>query len=229
MGAAKSASVLRQLSGSSRAMNKRLAIFQHNPVRRGDNRDFTAPARVSLAAFPIGSCRDAFQSVAISSDVDEILSGNSHDHTFLTSSCLAEELFKKAADLAPGDPQWPDQLGQLYSRQSQKDAAAKALAACEKAQAAEHEDIFKFYRLDKLAKAAFKAEEIEKASRYANESLTAAARFPKDWNHGNAIHHGNNVLGRIALKQGDLKLAAELLLKAGKTPGSPSSTHSVPT
>jgi hypothetical protein len=55
MGAAKSASVLRQLSGSSRAMNKRLAIFQHNPVRRGDTRDFTAPARVSLAAFPIGS------------------------------------------------------------------------------------------------------------------------------------------------------------------------------
>ena len=33
--------------------------------------------------------------------------------TILTSSCLAEELFKKAADLAPGDPQWSDQLGQF--------------------------------------------------------------------------------------------------------------------
>ena len=116
---------------------------------------------------------------------------------------------------------WPDQLGLLYSLQSEADSAAKALAAFEKAQAAEHEDVFKFYRLDKLAKAAFKAGEVEKAAGYAGESLKAAARFPKDWNYGNAIHHGNNVLGRIALKQGDLKLAAEYLLKAGATSGSP--------
>lgn len=149
------------------------------------------------------------------------LLGNAAKFVLFSDADLAEELFKKAANLAPGDPQWPDQLGLLYSLQSQKDAAAKALAAYEKAQAAEHEDIFRFYRLDKLAKAAFKAGEIEKASLYANELLTAAARFPKDWNYGNAIHHGNNVLGRIALRQGDRKLAAELLLKAGRTPGSP--------
>ena len=46
---------------------------------------------------------------------------------------------------------WPDQLGQLYSLESEADFAAKALVALEKAQAAEQEDVFKFYRLDKLA------------------------------------------------------------------------------
>lgn len=147
--------------------------------------------------------------------------GSAAKFVVFSDKALAEELLKKAANLEPGDPQWPDQLGQLYSLQSGPDSAVHALAAFEKAQAAEPEDIFKFYRLDKLAKAALKAGEVEKAAGYANESLKAAARFPKDWNHGNAIHHGNNVLGRIALKQGDLKLAADYLLKAGTTPGSP--------
>ena len=147
--------------------------------------------------------------------------GNAAKFLILSDNKLAEEWLKKAANLAPNDPQWPDQLGQLYSLRSEADSAAKALVAFEKAQAAEQEDVFKFYRLDKLAKAAFKAGEFEKASLYANELLKAAARFPKDWNYGNAIHHGNNVLGQIALKQGDLKLASEFLLKAGATSGSP--------
>ena len=46
---------------------------------------------------------------------------------------------------------WPDQIGQLYSLESEADSAAKALVALEKAQAAEQEDVFKFYWLDKLA------------------------------------------------------------------------------
>ncbi len=124
--------------------------------------------------------------------------GNAAIFVLFADTALAEELFKKAANLAPGDSQWTDQLGLLYSLQSVADAAAKALAAFEKAHAADHEEILKFYRLDKLAKAAFKAGELEKAARYADESLKVAARFPKDWNYGNAIHHANNVLGRIA-------------------------------
>jgi hypothetical protein len=39
--------------------------------------------------------------------------------------------------------------------------------------------------------------------------------------YGNAIHDGNSVLGRAALKQGDIKKAARYLLDAGKTQGSP--------
>ena len=43
----------------------------------------------------------------------------------------------------------------------------------------------------------------------------------RDWNHGNKIHHGNNLLGRIALAAGDVEEAKKRLIMAAKTPGSP--------
>jgi tetratricopeptide (TPR) repeat protein len=99
--------------------------------------------------------------------------------------------------------------------------AAKSLEEYEKAQSTDTSELSRFHRLDALAKSAFAAREINKASQYANELLEAAQKYPKDWNYGNAIHHGNNVLGCVALKQGDVKQADEYLLKAGQTPGSP--------
>lgn len=150
-----------------------------------------------------------------------IILGHAAQFVLLDDPKLAEELLKQAQKVEPANAQWSDKLGQLYSLQTGKDTAAKSLAEYEKAQAADPSEMSRFYRLDALAKSAFKAGEIEKASRYANDLLKAAAQFPKDWNHGNAIHHGNNVLGLIALKQGDIKQASEYLLSAGKTPGSP--------
>jgi tetratricopeptide (TPR) repeat protein len=134
---------------------------------------------------------------------------------------LAEGFLKRAQKVEPDSPEWSDDLGHLYSMADDKESALKSLAEYEKAQASDHKEMSRFYRLDSLAKAAIKAEDLEKATRYAKESLEGAERFPKDWNHGNALHHGNNVLGLVALKQGDFKLAAEHLMKAGKTPGSP--------
>lgn len=134
---------------------------------------------------------------------------------------LAEGFLKRAQKAEPDNPTWSDNLGHLYSMADDKESALKSLAEYEKAQASDREKISRFYRLDNLAKAAVKAEDLEKATRYAKESLDGAEGFPKDWNYGNAIHHGNNVLGLVALKQGNAKLAAEHLLKAGKTPGSP--------
>ena len=115
----------------------------------------------------------------------------------------------------------PIKLCQLYMLEGGKDPAAKALVEFERAQADDTSDNSKFARLDSLAKSAFEAEDLKKAAQYANELLETAQKYPKDWNYGNAIHHGNNVLGRIALKQGDTKQAGEYLLKAGQTPGSP--------
>ena len=53
------------------------------------------------------------------------------------------------------------------------------------------------------------------------ELLTLADAYRDDWYYGNAVHHGNLLLGRIALAQGDTTLAKVKLLAAGATPGSP--------
>lgn len=147
--------------------------------------------------------------------------GNAASFFLQSDPEIAEDLLKKAAALEPTNPKWPDQLGQLYSFSDGKDAAAKAFAEYEKAQSMDKDAMTRTYRLDTLTKAAFSAGALDKASEYAIEALEQSQKKAKDWNTGNAIHHANNTLGRIALKKGDQKLAGEYLLKAGATPGSP--------
>lgn len=62
---------------------------------------------------------------------------------------------------------------------------------------------------------------IETARRYADELLRLAGDYKNDWNYGNAIHKGNLILGRIALREGDMNAARQYLRNAGNTPGSP--------
>jgi tetratricopeptide (TPR) repeat protein len=133
----------------------------------------------------------------------------------------AKDLLKQAQSLEPKNPEWSDQLGHWYSRGGDKEGAAKALAEFERAQANDTSDLSKFSRLDYLAKSAFDAQEFEKASQYAEALLKTGEDNSKNWNFGNAVNHGNIILGRIALKKGDTKKADEYLLKAGQTPGSP--------
>ena len=78
-----------------------------------------------------------------------------------------------------------------------------------------------FYKLVDLAKAAFSSGDDSAARSLAEELLSTAEQFRKDWNYGNAIHHGNVILGRLALKKGNLIEAKDHLKKAGGTPGSP--------
>ena len=73
--------------------------------------------------------------------------------------------------------------------------------------------------LPALAKAAVNTGDLPKASLYANQLLNLAAQNPK--NNGDAIHDGNMVLGRVALAQNKALAAAEYLLAAGRTSGSP--------
>jgi hypothetical protein len=79
----------------------------------------------------------------------------------------------------------------------------------------------RFYALGEAAKQSFNAGKTEDAKKYSNELLAMAPEYPKDWNYGNAIHDANMVLGRIAVKEGRIDDAKELLISAGKTPGSP--------
>ena len=75
--------------------------------------------------------------------------------------------------------------------------------------------------LARLARTALAAGDFEKAANYANEALTES-KHGVFWWTGDAIHQGNIVLGRLALRGGDVEEARRYLLLAGKTPGSTS-------
>jgi hypothetical protein len=72
--------------------------------------------------------------------------------------------------------------------------------------------------LSDLAKTAFEAGLIDEAKKYAEKMLDDDAA---GWNRGNRMHHGNLILGRIALTKDDVEEAKSRLLLAGKTTGSP--------
>ena len=91
---------------------------------------------------------------------------------------------------------WPDQLGQLYSLESEADSAAKALVALEKAQAAEQEDVSKFYRLDKLA-----AEYLLKAG--------ATSGSPQLDSFGPNMSLAKDLLGKDQRESGDMSCAVQ--------------------
>lgn len=62
---------------------------------------------------------------------------------------------------------------------------------------------------------------LDVATSYARELLTLAEKHRNDWNYGNAVHKGNLILGRVALRRSERAKAKEYLLAAGRTPGSP--------
>ncbi len=79
----------------------------------------------------------------------------------------------------------------------------------------------RFYALADASLRSYEVGKIDEAKTYANELLKLAASFKSNWNYGNAVHKGNIVLGRIALKNDDIEQAKEYLHRAGDTPGSP--------
>jgi hypothetical protein len=75
--------------------------------------------------------------------------------------------------------------------------------------------------LPRMARAAFAAGEWARAEGLANEGLEAA-KHGVFWWTGDAVHQGNIILGRLALRESKLEAAKLYLLAAGKTPGSSS-------
>ena len=153
--------------------------------------------------------------------------GNAANFFLLADREQAENLLKKAQELEPDNPQWPERLGHLYgfgpitrSGGSNAEAAKKSLRAYERALALTTPNR-RYYLLEEISKMALLCDELKKAEIYAVELLDASAEAAQNWNYGNAVHHGNLTLGHVALLRGDLGKAESFLLKAGKTPGSP--------
>ena len=79
----------------------------------------------------------------------------------------------------------------------------------------------RFYALGEAAKQSFNHGYLDDARRLANELLEVAQRNKNDWCFGNAIHDGNMILGRIALRHNRIDESKACLLEAANTPGSP--------
>ena len=110
---------------------------------------------------------------------------------------------------------------QLEARQGSPEAiqqaAEKALEIYENAYEIANK-IGRDHLLEELAKAAFDANQIEKAREYAEVMLKITHRGTA---FGTRIHHGNLILGRIALREGNVEEAKNRLIAAATTPGAP--------
>lgn len=141
---------------------------------------------------------------------------------------LAEKLLLRAQSLAPGNEYWSQELGDMYSLkgvvaktpEDKMHWARKALEQMEKGGIEQISDPERrMGRLGDISKAAFNAGEYPKAEKYAKELLALAEPHPADERFGQALHDGNVILGRLALKRGDVAKAKMHLLRAGQTPG----------
>jgi hypothetical protein len=79
----------------------------------------------------------------------------------------------------------------------------------------------RFYQLGDGVQAAYeRANDVDLAER-AKEWLELAAVYRCNWNYGNAIHDGNRYLGLASLRAGKVDEAANFLVLASKSTGSP--------
>ena len=120
---------------------------------------------------------------------------------------LAIQILNHAQSLDQEEPDWAKQLGHLYQLDSRlrdgtwdPEAAKRALAQFELAYELSDE-LRRGYLLRELGTSAFQAGNIDRATAYAEEMLEGNV---EDWNHGNRIHFGNLILGRIALLDGNI-------------------------
>lgn len=79
----------------------------------------------------------------------------------------------------------------------------------------------RFYALRAAAKESFVAGKIQDAQNYAQELMALFPKYKGNWNYGNAIQDANLVLGRIAVREGNIEAGKKHLIAAGKSPGSP--------
>jgi hypothetical protein len=82
-------------------------------------------------------------------------------------------------------------------------------------------DIARYYCAEWWIRRAYRNRQWARAEARSREYLAQAERFHWDWNYGNAVHNGNQFIGLVRLRQGDLSGAKEYLIRAGLSPGSP--------
>lgn len=153
---------------------------------------------------------------------DTVILHNAASFLLSSDEAMSEKLLKRAKSLEPDDPQWSRQLAHLYWLEMiGKDAAvrrtlaAKAQAEYEWAQGLYRDERERLDQLHLLAEAAFEAGDYAKADAYASELLSKAETGHRD------IFYGNQILGRLAIVEGDVERATSHLLASAGTAGCP--------
>lgn len=154
--------------------------------------------------------------------------GNAARYLLLHDDQAAEALLKRATEIESDAPDWWTELAHLYALrlasaqgEARQTTARQAVEAIEKALSRTRRAERRFYLIGDLAEMKLAAGDDAGAAEAAHELLALAKGNTKDWNHGNAIYTGHDVLGRVAVRAGDIESAVKHLEAAGATPGSP--------
>ena len=142
---------------------------------------------------------------------------------------LARELLARARDLEPNDPKWVQKLARLHRLNASSGDAAEARLALSLMERAYAMDATQSMVLTDLPTMAFDAGDMGKARAYAEQLLNELGTDRNNWRYGDAVHKGNLILGRIAVREGRLADAVTSLRASGETPGSGVSTRLGPT
>jgi tetratricopeptide (TPR) repeat protein len=141
----------------------------------------------------------------------------------------SEELLERAYAMKPENHDIASFLAGLYWRDARHSStseqvtsmAAKSFKVFGRALNDTHDPRERLNDLPDAAQAAFEAGEYEQAAAYSKEVLSLAEQPEHADNNADAIHYGDIVLGRIALRHGDVTAASAYLLKAAKIKGNP--------
>lgn len=136
---------------------------------------------------------------------------------------LAQDLLERARTIEPTSPRWPMKLAQLHKMNAtaENSLSEARLALTEMERSYDLTPAGQRSLPSGLAEMAFEAGDLSKARAYAERLLDEAKSSRGNWDHGNKIHKGNLVLGRIAVREGRIAEAVTLLRASGETPGSP--------
>lgn len=133
---------------------------------------------------------------------------------------LAQDLFQRARDLEPTNPRWVQKLAFLHGLNASSGDAVEARLALSLMERAYSMDPSQSNALTSLPVMAFDAGDMAKARLYAEQLLTELGSDRSQWSYGDAVHKGNLILGRIAVREGRLAEAVTFLRASGDTPGS---------
>ena len=115
---------------------------------------------------------------------------------------------------------WSFDMMEQVEERTRVDFEERGKTSLERLEEAETE-IERFYALGDAAKMSFEMGDIAGATKYAEELASLAPKYKERGGNGNAIHDSNVVLGRIAVREGNIEAAKAYLVEAGRTPGSP--------